>query len=60
MSLALVVVAKNTRIVTDNKWLKNFGAGTKLVPAFFVKMKEKQYFSLIKVGKAVFSYLIEL
>ena len=51
---------KNTRIVTDNKWLKNFGAGTKLVPVFFVKMKEKQYFSLIKVGKAVFSYLIEL
>lgn len=41
MNLALVEVAKSIRIVTDNKWFENFGTGTKLVPVFFVKMKEK-------------------
>ena len=41
MSRALVVVAKNIRIVTDNKRFRNFETGTKLVPVFFVKMKEK-------------------
>ena len=41
MNLAHVEVEKSIKIVTDNKWFKNFGTGTKLVPVFFVKMKEK-------------------